>query len=299
MWISRAERGVPGRSIGIDLNEDRVGGPALANQRPHRRITRVTAVPVRLAVDLHGLEHRRQARRREQHVGSEVGVAEHATTAGTNVGRGNEQLGLRRGDELRSPRSRQDARATDFPANGMSYGESRALRCRSRRTEANSRATSVPVSISSGPRPTGSFVRPRDAPPERLEVARTCRTSRKSPSAMTTAFIAPADVPEIRHRSSTAPPAGGRDAPSERTVRHHHLGGRGRPGRRVASCPRVASRCCGVAWSGWGARLFQSVGVGHARDGFQGAVSRNTRVVGLYSPSLSAMPKPMVVCFQL
>ena len=63
-------------------------------------IAGIAAVPIGLAIDLDRLEHGRQAGRGQQHVGRDLGVAEHAAAAGADVGRGDEQLDRR----LRQPR---------------------------------------------------------------------------------------------------------------------------------------------------------------------------------------------------
>ena len=92
----------------VDLHQDRVRRRALPDQRRHGRVARVTAVPVRFAVDLHGLEHRGQARRGEQYVGCEVGIPEHAAAARAHVGRGDEELDRRRGEPVETDAVRQD-----------------------------------------------------------------------------------------------------------------------------------------------------------------------------------------------
>jgi hypothetical protein len=53
---------------------------------------KIAAVPVVLPVDLDGLEHGWQACRGEQHVGGELAVAEHPSSAGAHVCRRDEQL---------------------------------------------------------------------------------------------------------------------------------------------------------------------------------------------------------------
>jgi len=65
---------------------------ALSHERRDGGIAGKAAVPVGLAVDLDSLEHGRQAGRRQQDLGRQLGVAEDATAAGTHVGRRDEEL---------------------------------------------------------------------------------------------------------------------------------------------------------------------------------------------------------------
>ena len=125
LWISRAVLRRARPLDRVDLHQDRVRRRALPDQRRHRRVARVAAVPVRLAVDLHRLEHRRQARRGEQHVGRELGIAEDAAAAGAHVGRGDEELDRRARRAGRNRRCPPGSGVSGFEPKGlMSYGES-------------------------------------------------------------------------------------------------------------------------------------------------------------------------------
>ena len=84
----------------IDLNEHRIARCALTHEWRDGRITHITAVPIRLAVNLDRLEQRRQAGGGEQHVGSELGIAKYVTAPGADIGGGDEQPDRR----LRKPR---------------------------------------------------------------------------------------------------------------------------------------------------------------------------------------------------
>ena len=83
-----ARRAVPMHRI--DLNENRVLGGAFAHQRGDGGIAGIAAVPIRLAVDLDGLKHGRQARRGEQDVRRDGVVAKHVAAAGMHIGGGDE-----------------------------------------------------------------------------------------------------------------------------------------------------------------------------------------------------------------
>ena len=90
----------------IDGDQDRVVRHAFLDQRRHGRIAGIAAVPIGLAVDLDRLEHGRQAGRGEQHVGRQLGVAEHARPSGAHVGRRDEELDRRRGEAREIDRAR-------------------------------------------------------------------------------------------------------------------------------------------------------------------------------------------------
>ena len=106
--ISRAVRGVPGRSIGIDRNEDRVLRGALAYQRRDGGIARITAVPVGVAIDLDRLEQLRQAGGGEQNLRGNLGIAEYPPAAGVYVGGGDKQFDRRARQPLEIDQVGQD-----------------------------------------------------------------------------------------------------------------------------------------------------------------------------------------------
>ena len=93
--MSRAERGEPERSTGLICTRIVSLRAAFAYQRRDGRIAGIAAVPIALAVDLDGLEHGRQAGRREQHVRRDLAVAEHPAAAGADIGGGDEELDRR------------------------------------------------------------------------------------------------------------------------------------------------------------------------------------------------------------
>jgi hypothetical protein len=85
----------------VDLDQDGVVRIAFANERRDGRIAGISAIPIRLAADLDGAKHRRQAGRGEQHVGADVGVAENPPAAGAHAGRGDEELDRRTGEPFK------------------------------------------------------------------------------------------------------------------------------------------------------------------------------------------------------
>ena len=117
--ISRAERGVPGRSTGLIGTMMVSLAPAFAHQGGQGRVARVAAVPIGLAVDLDRLEHGRQAGRGQHHVGRDLRVAEHAAAAGVDVGGGDEQLDRRSRQLARSRRCRPGSRAAGWCPPGL------------------------------------------------------------------------------------------------------------------------------------------------------------------------------------
>ena len=130
----------------IDLNQDGIAGFAFPHQRRDRRIARIAAVPIDLAVDLDGLKQRRQAGRSEQHVGRDLAVAEHPAAAGADIGGGHEQLDRRLRQAVEIDAFGQNAAAADWPRAARDCtARTRATSCPSRRTSANSRASSVPA----------------------------------------------------------------------------------------------------------------------------------------------------------
>ena len=74
-WISRALFGVLSRSTGL-ICTSRMSSAAPVEQRKQRRVAHIAAVPIGLAVDLDGLEQRRQAGRGHDMVGGELGAVE-------------------------------------------------------------------------------------------------------------------------------------------------------------------------------------------------------------------------------
>ena len=84
----------------IDRNQNRVLRFALPNERGQRRIAGIAAVPIGLAVDLDRLEHRRQTGRGEQNIRRHGVVLEHLAASGAHIGRGNEQMDRRLGQDL-------------------------------------------------------------------------------------------------------------------------------------------------------------------------------------------------------
>ena len=125
-WPDRARRGVPqalelvgeraaegdlgdavadlargsGHPLGrerVDLHQHDVARPAALDQGEQRRIGAEAAVPVGLAVDLHGRVELRQAGRGENHVAAQIGVGEDPGAPAQHVGRGHEQAGRRGG----------------------------------------------------------------------------------------------------------------------------------------------------------------------------------------------------------
>ena len=101
LMMSRAGRARRARTLDrIDLNQDRIVRCAVADQRRDGRIARIPAVPIGLAVDLDGLEQRRQAGGGEQHFRRQVGIAENVPAPGVHIGGGDEQLHLRFGDTI-------------------------------------------------------------------------------------------------------------------------------------------------------------------------------------------------------
>ena len=79
----------------IDLHDQHVLGRRRAQERQHRRVAAVAAVPIGHAVDLHRLEQQRQAGRRHHDFRRHLGAREHALLAAVDVGGGNEQLAPR------------------------------------------------------------------------------------------------------------------------------------------------------------------------------------------------------------
>ena len=65
---------------------------AVVEEREHRGIRRVAPVPIRLAIDHHGVMNRRQTRRGEQHVDRELAFAKHAQLSGVRLRGADEQL---------------------------------------------------------------------------------------------------------------------------------------------------------------------------------------------------------------
>ena len=98
--MSRAVRGVPCRCDRIDLDENRVLRRAFAHQRGDGGIAGIAAVPIRLAVDLYGLKHGREACRSEQDVRRYGVVAKHMAAAGVDIGGRDEQLDRRAREPL-------------------------------------------------------------------------------------------------------------------------------------------------------------------------------------------------------
>ena len=78
---------------GVDLDQQQVVRRGVADQGQQAGVARVAAVPVGLAVDLHGLEQQGQAGRGQHHVGGELGLPEDAQLAGADLGGGDEQVG--------------------------------------------------------------------------------------------------------------------------------------------------------------------------------------------------------------
>src|SRR5262249_59444083 len=81
----------PGSLDRVDGDEKRVLRRAVAYERRDRRVAGVTAIPIRLAIDLYRMEESRQAGGRKQNIGCKLGVAKHAPATGVNVGRRYEQ----------------------------------------------------------------------------------------------------------------------------------------------------------------------------------------------------------------
>src|ERR1700751_4922613 len=67
-------------------------GVTFAHQRSNRWIARVAAIPIGLTIDLNGLEHGRQARGRQKHIGRDLGVAKDTPTPGSHIRCRNEEL---------------------------------------------------------------------------------------------------------------------------------------------------------------------------------------------------------------
>src|SRR5262249_20513759 len=76
----------------IDLNENRILRVTFPHQRRDRGVARIAAVPIAFAVDFDGLEQRGKARRREQHVGRDLAVAEHPAAPSAYACCGDEEL---------------------------------------------------------------------------------------------------------------------------------------------------------------------------------------------------------------
>ena len=76
----------------VDLHEQQVAGVAAADQRRQRRVGRVAAVPVRLPVDLHGLEQRGQAGRGQHRARVELPSREDHCLPAVHVGGADEHL---------------------------------------------------------------------------------------------------------------------------------------------------------------------------------------------------------------
>ncbi len=72
----------------VDVHDDDVAGLAVIDQRKKCGIAHVAAVPIGLALDLHGLEQERQAGGGERAVGAHLVALEHLHFAGADVGRG-------------------------------------------------------------------------------------------------------------------------------------------------------------------------------------------------------------------
>jgi hypothetical protein len=79
----------------VDRNENRVLRFALADEWGQRRIARIAAVPIGLAVDLDRLEHRRQTGGGEQDVGRHGVVLEHFAASRANIGRRDKEMDRR------------------------------------------------------------------------------------------------------------------------------------------------------------------------------------------------------------
>ena len=93
--MSRAVRGVPCRCDRIDLDENGVLRRTFAHERGDGGIAGIAAVPIRLAVDLYGLKHGREACRSEQDVRRYGVVAKHMAAPGMDIGGRDEQLDRR------------------------------------------------------------------------------------------------------------------------------------------------------------------------------------------------------------
>src|SRR6185503_17096932 len=76
----------------IDLNQQQVLCICCADQRVERWIADITAIPIRLTIDLDGAEKVRQACRGYDHVGGHFLAAEYVQLSGSHVGRRDKQL---------------------------------------------------------------------------------------------------------------------------------------------------------------------------------------------------------------
>ena len=92
LTISPDVRGVVCALHRVDLDDDDVVGFRRLQERKHRRVAHVAAVPVRHAVDLDGAKQQRQRRRRHHHVRVDLVAREDVRAAGVHVGGGNEQF---------------------------------------------------------------------------------------------------------------------------------------------------------------------------------------------------------------
>jgi hypothetical protein len=90
--ISRTVLGAVLASERCEQNEQHVGRLALVEEREHRRVCRVAAIPVRLAVDVDGRMDLRQTGRREENVSRHLGLAEDAKPAGRDLSGADEEL---------------------------------------------------------------------------------------------------------------------------------------------------------------------------------------------------------------
>jgi hypothetical protein len=71
-----------------DLDHDDVARIAFIDEREEGRITHVTPIPISLAVDFDGFEHKGQTSRRHHAVEPNPGLPENLRPAGTDIGCG-------------------------------------------------------------------------------------------------------------------------------------------------------------------------------------------------------------------
>src|SRR5271169_709848 len=72
----------------VDLDHDDVAGIAFVDEREEGRITHVTPIPISLAVDFDGFEHKWKTSRRHHAVEPNPGLPENFRPAGADIGRG-------------------------------------------------------------------------------------------------------------------------------------------------------------------------------------------------------------------
>ena len=199
-WISRAVRGAPRPLDRVDLDQDRVGRTALPDQRPHRWVAGVAAVPGTGSPSISTAWNScRQARGRQQHVRRDSALRKTRPQPGLHVGHRDVQRSAR----PRGVRSRRLGRwlgAADSPA-GLRVVGCEHLRCEFDGCEYR-RVIARPVAgedLDRTEAATAANLRLDDALPEASNAARaSAGPPCVSAEAMIAALMAPATFPICR-----------------------------------------------------------------------------------------------------